>query len=442
MMYREQSEEPAGGAARFQTLCNYYRDEDKFKDEVKLITVFSGDAYNPSTESAVTRGSHMVPLLNNIGTDIACPGNHDFDFGAAQFEKLMPRCNFPWVLTNVFDPSEEGQEEEKEGKIPLGHCERTYIWEASNGVKIGFMGLAEREWAGKGNSLPQNLEYHEMLDTAKKVGPELREQGADMVVAMTHCRQPRDMAFGEALPEGCVDMIFAGHDHWWEHVVFDNGTHLVRSGSDFKMLSYIKAWKKKNDDSKKSQWDWHIIRRYVMRSVPEDQDTLKQTDKMLKNIRNRMERPIGYTVVALDARQSTCHSKESNFANFACDIMRLYYETDVALMTGGTVKGDQVHTPGMIRLKFITDSFPFEDPVVIIRVQGKALREALENGVAKYEEKGGEFLQVSGMAYSFNPNGKAGERVQSVQVGGKDLEPEKKYTIACRSRMAFGQGEI
>ena len=84
----------------------------------------------------------MVPLLNNIGTDIACCGNHDFDFGAAQFEKLRPRCNFPWVLTNVFDPSEGDN-------VPLGHCHRTYIWEASNGIKIGFMGLAEREWAEK-----------------------------------------------------------------------------------------------------------------------------------------------------------------------------------------------------------------------------------------------------------------------------------------------------
>ena len=69
-----QSQEPAGGAGRFQTIVNYYRDDEKFKDQVKMITVFSGDAYNPSTESAVTRGGHMVPILNNIGTDIACVG--------------------------------------------------------------------------------------------------------------------------------------------------------------------------------------------------------------------------------------------------------------------------------------------------------------------------------------------------------------------------------
>ena len=291
----------------------------------------------------------MVPFLNEFGTDIACVGNHDFDFGAAQFEKLAPRCNFPWLLTNVFDPS-EGE------NVPLGHCHRTYMWEASNGIKIGFMGLAEREWAEKGNSLPANLEYYEMLETAKKVGPELREQGADMVIALTHCRQPRDFAFGEALPAGCVDMILAGHDHWWEHKIWDNGTHLVRSGSDFKMLSYIKAWKKKDGDNKSNaKWDWSITRRYVMRSIEENKEMMELARKTMDHVRNRMEKPIGYTIAPLDARDSTVKSKESNYANFVTDILRLYYKTDVALMTGKTVKGDQVLVPGMIRLKFITE---------------------------------------------------------------------------------------
>ena len=37
-------------------------------------------------------------------------------------------------------------------------------------------------------------------------------------------------------------------------------------------------------------------------------------------------------------------------------------------------------------------SFPFEDPVVVIRVTGKALWEALENGVHNYpgDEKSGK----------------------------------------------------
>lgn len=51
------SAEPVGGIARFQTLVNYYRDDERFKDQSKLLTFFSGDAFNPSLESSVTKGS-------------------------------------------------------------------------------------------------------------------------------------------------------------------------------------------------------------------------------------------------------------------------------------------------------------------------------------------------------------------------------------------------
>ena len=50
------SQEPVGGAARFQTLCRYYRENEEFRDQPELIEVFSGDAFNPSLESSVTKG--------------------------------------------------------------------------------------------------------------------------------------------------------------------------------------------------------------------------------------------------------------------------------------------------------------------------------------------------------------------------------------------------
>jgi 5'-nucleotidase len=51
------SAEPVGGIGRFQTLCNYYRDDPSFKGLPKLVTVFSGDVFNPSLESSVTKGA-------------------------------------------------------------------------------------------------------------------------------------------------------------------------------------------------------------------------------------------------------------------------------------------------------------------------------------------------------------------------------------------------
>ena len=54
--------DPVGGVARFQTLHSYYRASENFVDQVELLTFFSGDAFNPSLESTVTKGklSHTL----------------------------------------------------------------------------------------------------------------------------------------------------------------------------------------------------------------------------------------------------------------------------------------------------------------------------------------------------------------------------------------------
>jgi len=47
--------EPVGGAARFVTVVNEYRDPVKYAGQVNLVNFFSGDAFNPSIESSVTK---------------------------------------------------------------------------------------------------------------------------------------------------------------------------------------------------------------------------------------------------------------------------------------------------------------------------------------------------------------------------------------------------
>jgi hypothetical protein len=50
------SREPVGGVARFQTLCNQYAKDERYAGQPELLTLFSGDAFNPSLESSVTKG--------------------------------------------------------------------------------------------------------------------------------------------------------------------------------------------------------------------------------------------------------------------------------------------------------------------------------------------------------------------------------------------------
>lgn len=65
--------------------------------------------------------------------------NHDLDFGVTQFRYLADRCSFPWLLANVLDPA-LGE------NVSLGNCQKSVILEASNGMKIGVIGLVEKEW--------------------------------------------------------------------------------------------------------------------------------------------------------------------------------------------------------------------------------------------------------------------------------------------------------
>ncbi|KAL8997813.1 MAG: hypothetical protein Q9169_002984 [Polycauliona sp. 2 TL-2023] len=429
------SAEPVGGIARFQTLRNFYADDERFVGQSELVTLFSGDAYNPSLESSVTKGAHMVPVLNGVlgeeGRGAACVGNHDLDFGVLQFRHLRSQCTFPWLLANVLDPA-LGDD------ISLGNCEKTKILTSSNGIKIGLIGLAEREWLDTINSLPPNLIYKSASETAKLLIPSLRSQGADIIIALTHAREPSDVKLAEKTPPGLIDLILGGHDHFYGHQ-YINGTHILRSGTDFKNLSYIEAYHSPSSSPTNNKWSYRITRRDITRLIPSDPPTLNLVSTLTSTLNRKLEKPIGYTFTPLDARFATVRTSESNLGNFVTDLMRHTYNTDCALMAGGTIRGDQVYPPGVLRLKDLMNCFPFEDPVIVVRVRGQKIREALENSVALVPALEGRYCQVSGMRFRYDPSFESGKRVKWVEINGEPLQEERMYTMATRGYMGRGK---
>lgn len=430
-VYSPSEEEPKGGAARFKTLCDYYRNDSQFQDAPKPLTFFSGDAFNPSSESSVTKGGHMIPVLHELGIDAACVGNHEFDFGNAHFAFLAKDCNFQWLLANLFDPDlgKEGSE-----LRPLGGCKRTMMLETSNGIKVGLIGLVEKEWTEKiDKSLPSNVVFHDMEDVAKLLAPQLRDQGADIVIALTHARQQRDHHFCEVIPAGLIDIVLAGHDHWVEHKKFDNGTVLLRSGFDFKNLTHTEGFRQKD-----GSWKFNIVRRNLIGDIKEDPTVKKHCEDIVADVHRKIQWPLGLTAVPLEARSEKCQTQESNFGNFLADLMRVYHGADCAIVTGGTFKADKIFHSGQLLVKDIVDTFPFEDPVVVIRVTGQAIREALENGVSKYPEPYVGFPQVSNIQFSFDPKADPGNRIETIRLNGETLDEDRRYTIATRALLAFG----
>lgn len=307
----------------------------------------------------------------------------------------------------------------------------------SNGIKVGLIGLGEREWLETINSLPPNLIYKSASATAKELVPQLREQGAEIIICLSHQREPNDNKLAEQT-DGIIDIILGGHDHYYSHT-FIKGTHVLRSGTDFKQLSYIEAWRSKTEPKR---WEFDVWRRDAMSSVPEDKSSAKLVKELTSKLQKSLSKPIGWTAMPLDARFSTVRMKESNIGNFVCDIMRTHHHADCSIMASGTIRGDQIYPPGAVRIKDVTTCFPFEDPVVVLRVRGQAIWDALENGVSTYPALEGRFPQVSGIEFEFDPKLERGKRVLSVKIGGEDYQPDKKYVLATRGYMGRGKGKL
>ena len=285
------------------------------------------------------------------------------------------------------------------------------------------------------NSLPPNLIYKSASETANEMVPVLRSQGAQIIIALTHAREPSDIKLAQKTPPGLIDLILGGHDHFYAHQII-NQTHVLRSGTDFKQLSYIEARRKANGQP---GWDFDIIRRDITRAIPEDKGTVQLVDKLTSSLRHKLEKPVGYTAVPLDGRFTTVRTKESNLGNFVCDLMRHYYNADCALMAAGTVRGDQIYPPGVLLLKDILNCFPFEDPVVVLRIKGKAILEALENSVCLVPALEGRFPQVSNIQFAHNQNLAPGSRVKWTKIHGEPLDLDKSYTMATRGYMGRGK---
>lgn len=83
--------------------------------------------------------------------------------------------------------------------------------------------------------------------------------------------------------------------------------------------------------------------------------------------------------------------------------------------------------------------FPFEDPVVVIRVTGQAIWDALENGLSQYPALEGRFPQVSNITFSFDGQKPSGSRIVSATIGGQPVNMGRKYVLVTRGYMARGK---
>lgn len=413
--------EPVGGAARFVTAINSFKDLDP-------LVLFSGDAFNPSMLSTFTQGEQMIPVLNSAGTHVAVYGNHDFDFGLEVLDKWAAKCNFPWLMSNVID---------NETERPLGNGKITHIMN-HGGFRVGLMGLVEKEWLDTLPTIdPNEVTYTDYIVKGNELADELLKEGCDVIIALTHMRTPNDLNLAQHCPK--LDLILGGHDHVYE-IIKINHLNVIKSGTDFRQFSKISLKKPTSPETSKEGLEVEIERIDVTSAFAEDKFLKEELKKYSEMIEGKMGIVLGNFTCELDARFSMIRTSETNVGNWICDIALAATGADVVMINSGTFRSDQVHEAGPFTMKDLVSIIPMQDPLIVVEVTGRILYQSLENGVSSYPKLEGRFPQVSGISFTFNPDHPSGKRVEPklVRIGDEWLDFEEKYAVCIKAYMHGG----
>lgn len=166
-----------------------------------------------------------VAALNTLGYDAATLGNHEFNYGLEFLDRALEGANFPLVSANLVRGTELGEDltndETYLEPYRIFEKELTDGSGATHTIRIGVIGfLPPQIMTWDATHLTGKVVVRDIVETAQAWVPKIREEGADIVVALSHS----GITGGEHVPgmenaslqlaavEG-IDVVLTGHHH-------------------------------------------------------------------------------------------------------------------------------------------------------------------------------------------------------------------------------------
>jgi 2',3'-cyclic-nucleotide 2'-phosphodiesterase (5'-nucleotidase family) len=392
-----------GGAVSIAGYVDQFR-----KKEPNLIWVVTGDMFMGHYLDFLTKGKAMIEFLNMIPPDCFALGNHEFDYGMDILKKRIDESKFPIVCANI-----------KTGKGKL--LVKPYIIHETKGIRILFIGVICQ-------NLPQIVSVNRLKDievsdpkSAILKWTNKLNSDVDLTVVLSHLGLITDRRIAKALPPECgVDIIIGGHSHdLMEKPDVVNGIIICHAGSKGRYLGYLQVDVDLREKLITSH-SWKLIPALCDKVRPHH-DVKHWLARRTKKISKQMKKVIGY-LEGEWSREKDMH--EWPVANFATDAIAEEMGVDVGIYNRGGIRKSL--TGPKIRLKDIWGIFPFGNYMVRFRLTGRQVKTLLE----KHLSFSGEHLFFSkSIRYAFDPKGSVGDRLVSLRIKGKPLDPDRLYTF-------------
>lgn len=225
--YYRDKEDPTVGLGRVATVVAKARSEVK-----NSLLVDNGDFLqgNPlgdwmAYEKGLKEGDlhPVMAAMNALGFEAATLGNHEFNYGLSFLDKALAGAKFPVVLANLAKGSPGSDPTKDQTYVPPYVILERRIVDgagAAHPIKIGLIGFTPPQimiWDKA--HLEGKVTTRDIVAAARAWVPQLREAGADIVVALAHtgiAAGSPDGAENAALHLAAIDgidVILTGHQH-------------------------------------------------------------------------------------------------------------------------------------------------------------------------------------------------------------------------------------
>lgn len=465
----------AGGAEYLASSLRTAREGETYS-----VTAAAGDMVGASPLlSGLFHDEPTVEAMNKLGLDVTSVGNHEFDEGRAELERLQQGgchpedgcysdgrtfegADYPYLAANVTD--------EKTGE-PI--MKPYHVWE-HKGVKIGFIGVTLEGTPDVVSAEGvKGLEFHDEIETIDKYAGELKSQGVNAVVALVHeggspaspaynydCDSPGD---GDglsgpvaAIAEGTtaqVDALVTGHTHeaYACTIPDPSGTpRTVTSAASFGKLFTETTLTYDRATADIVRTKVAAANHVVSREQPKATDITQLIEGWDELAAPIASKPVGW--ISEDIVGRGAETPESPLGDLIADAQlahgkELDESADLALMNPGGIRADLVHAAsgdegdGVVTYAEGFTVQPFSNTVNLADLTGAQLLQVLREQVSEENAESPKILQVSdGFTYTLDLTKSGADRIDadSVRLNGEPLDPDATYRVAMNNFLAGG----
>ena len=382
---------------------------DYFKSlGAEVILADAGDYSQGTVYVSSTKGTAAIEMMNAAGYDIACLGNHEFDFGYVQLMDNLSKANFPVVCCDVT------LDETGETILPPATVLTT-----ESGLKIGFVGVETPETATKVNPGLVNMitfaAFDKLYETTQAAIDSIRGE-SDLVIGLFHLGVDNESKGNgyrsvDALPKlSGLDFVIDGHSHT-VMTAGQNNEPIQSTGTKFAMIGVIVI----DNESKGIESNFLVptnlgSKLYSANFI--DADVMATAQEIMAAVDAEYNAVFATTEVLLNGEKAPGNrTEETNLGDLIVDalvwsvvkeggIEQVEPNAVVGITNGGGIRA--TIQPGDIAKKDITTVLPFGNTVAVVYVTGAELLEVLEASTFCTPDPVGGYPQTSGIDWTLD----------------------------------------